>query len=74
MRTVSFAGGDVHLMVRGDVNPLLRRLAQVDVRDLAITTPEIEDVFYRFYEGHEPGDGPGSRETSPLPVPEEVLL
>lgn len=73
VRTVSFAGGDVHLMVRGDVNPLLRRLAQVDVRDLAITTPEIEDVFYRFYEGREAGDGPGSREAPSPSVPEEVL-
>jgi ABC-2 type transport system ATP-binding protein len=86
-RTVSFAGGDVHLMVRGDVNAVLRRLAQVDVRDVAITTPEIEDVFYRFYDDHEPGgDGPGSHEVAAAlsdragaieapgsPVPEEVL-
>jgi ABC-type uncharacterized transport system ATPase subunit len=37
-------------MVKGDANPLLRRLAQLDVRDIAITTPDIEDVFLRFYE------------------------
>ena len=44
---------DVHLMVRGDVNPLLRRIAQLDVHDVSITTPEIEDVFLRFYNGTE---------------------
>ena len=44
---------DVHLMVRVDVNPLLRRIAELDVYDVSITTPEIEDVFLRFYDGTE---------------------
>jgi hypothetical protein len=38
-------------MVRGDVNPLLRRLAGLKVRDVAISTPDVEDLFFRYYEG-----------------------
>ncbi len=49
VRVLSATGRDVHLMVRGDVNPLLRRIATLDVRDVAISTPDIEDVFLRFY-------------------------
>lgn len=49
----SMTARDVHLMVRGDVNPLLRRIAELDVYDVSITTPEIEDVFLRFYDGTE---------------------
>jgi hypothetical protein len=36
-------------MVQGDVNPLLRRLATIDVGDLSIATLEIEDVFLGYY-------------------------
>ena len=49
VRLVSATGPGVHLMIRGDLNPLLRRLASLDVRDLSITTPEIEDVFLGYY-------------------------
>ena len=48
---LSSTGQDVHLMVRGDVNPLLRRLGDLDVRDIAISTPDVEDLFFRYYEG-----------------------
>ena len=51
VRTLAQTGEMLHLMVRGDVNPLLRRIAQLSVRDVSITTPDIEDVFMRFYEG-----------------------
>jgi len=44
-------GRDVHLMVRGDIKPLLQRIAALDVRDVAIATPDIEDVFLGFYNG-----------------------
>lgn len=53
VEVASMTARDVHLMVRGDVNPLLRRIAELDVFDVSITTPEIEDVFLRFYEGTE---------------------
>ena len=46
---VALTGREVHVMVRGDVNPLLGRIAGLDVADVAITTPDIEDVFLRHY-------------------------
>jgi ABC-2 type transport system ATP-binding protein len=49
---VAITGGEVHLMAQGDVNPLLARIASLDVLDIAITTPDVEDLFLRFY--HEP--------------------
>jgi ABC-2 type transport system ATP-binding protein len=59
VRLVSATGPGVHLMIRGDLNPLLRRLATLDVRDLSITTPEIEDVFMGYYgAAGEPADEP----------------
>ena len=48
---LSSTGQDVHLMVRGDVNPLLQRLAELEVRDIAISTPDVEDLFFRYYDG-----------------------
>ena len=48
---LSSTGQDVHVMVRGDVNPLLRRLGELDVRDIAISTPDVEDLFFHYYEG-----------------------
>ena len=53
VRVLAATGQMLHLMVRGDVNPLLRRIAGLRVRDVSITTPDIEDVFMRFYEGSE---------------------
>ncbi len=66
---LSSTGQDVHLMVRGDVNPLLRSLAGLEVRDIAITTPDVEDLFFRYYDGSVAGsDGrsaaPAATETS----------
>jgi ABC-2 type transport system ATP-binding protein len=51
VEVASATARDVHVMVRGDVNPLLRRLATIDVSDIAISTLEIEDVFLRLYAG-----------------------
>jgi ABC-2 type transport system ATP-binding protein len=56
-------GREVHLMVRGDVNPLLARIARQDVRDIAITTPDVEDLFLRYYRADEP-----SRPTEEVPA------
>jgi ABC-2 type transport system ATP-binding protein len=80
VRVVSAEARDVHLMVRGDVNPLLRRLATIEVRDVSIATLEIEDVFLGYYEGTngtrrppgERGDA-ASRVAAPAPksAPEE---
>jgi len=51
VQVVGSSGQDVHLMVRGDVNELLARIARLDVRDITITTPDVEDLFLRYYDG-----------------------
>ena len=53
VEVASASARDVHLMVQGDVNPLLGVLAGLAVRDISITTPEIEDIFLRYYDGSE---------------------
>jgi beta-exotoxin I transport system ATP-binding protein len=46
---VAATGREVQLMVRGDVNPLLARISGLRVLDIAITTPDVEDLFLRYY-------------------------
>jgi ABC-2 type transport system ATP-binding protein len=64
VRVLSSSGRDVHLMVRGDVNPLLDRIAKLQVQDIAITTPDIEDVFLRFYGADGPAPAAEIREVA----------
>jgi ABC-type multidrug transport system ATPase subunit len=49
VEVAAMTGREVHLMVRGDVNPLLDLIAAHDVQDIAITTPDVEDLFLRHY-------------------------
>jgi ABC-2 type transport system ATP-binding protein len=49
VEVVAMTGREVHLMVRGDVNALLERIAEHRVDDIAITTPDVEDLFLRLY-------------------------
>ena len=63
VKVVAITGREVHVMVQGDVNPLLRRIAALEVHDVAITTPDVEDLFLRFY--HEPGREPARSEAAP---------
>jgi ABC-2 type transport system ATP-binding protein len=65
VHVVSAAARDVHLMIRGDVNPLLRRIASLDVHDVSIATPEIEDIFLRFYDGTGPTPTDGGERGQP---------
>jgi ABC-2 type transport system ATP-binding protein len=53
VEVVAMTGREVHLMVRGDVNALLARIAAHRVVDVAITTPDVEDLFLRLYRGDE---------------------
>jgi ABC-2 type transport system ATP-binding protein len=46
---VATNGAQVRLLVRGDLNPLLRRLGSLEVRDMAVTTPDLEEVFLTYY-------------------------
>jgi ABC-2 type transport system ATP-binding protein len=49
VRILASTDREVHLMVRGDVNPLLRAIARLEVSDVSIATPDIEDIFLRHY-------------------------
>jgi ABC-2 type transport system ATP-binding protein len=49
VQVVATTGREVHVMVQGDVNPLLDRIAELEVHDIAITTPDVEDLFLRYY-------------------------
>ncbi len=40
----------IRISVRGDLNPLIRTLAQYDVQDLAIREPSLEDIFLHYYQ------------------------
>ena len=39
------------IFVRGDINPLLRRLAREEIEDLVFPEPELEDIFMSYYRG-----------------------
>ena len=54
----ALTGREAHLMVRGDINPLLERIARHRVADIAITTPDVEDLFLRQYRAEAPGEVP----------------
>jgi ABC-2 type transport system ATP-binding protein len=69
---LSSTGQDVHLMIRGDVNPLLRRLAGLEVRDIAISTPDVEDLFFRYYDGSVAGSEGRTAAATGTETPVEV--
>ncbi len=58
VEVAALTGREVHLMVRGDINPLLARIAAHVVTDIAITTPDVEDLFLRQYREEAPGEVP----------------
>jgi ABC-2 type transport system ATP-binding protein len=72
VEVAAMTGREVHLMVRGDVNPLLDRIAAHDVQDIAITTPDVEDLFLRYYREDDSGATRRSFETGAADR-EEVL-
>lgn len=78
VRVGAVTGREIHLVVQGDVNPLLERIARHRVHDIAITTPDVEDLFLRYYhatpvEGTAPPMPPEAATDAPTErVPEEV--
>jgi ABC-2 type transport system ATP-binding protein len=40
---------EAELLVQGDVNPLLRRLAREEIDNLVFPEPELEDIFMDYY-------------------------
>jgi ABC-2 type transport system ATP-binding protein len=50
VEVVEARGREVRLLVRGDLNGVLARLATLDVSGMAVSTPDLEDVFMTYYE------------------------
>jgi ABC-2 type transport system ATP-binding protein len=69
VEVAAMTGREVHLMVRGDVDPLLDLIAAHRVLDIAITTPDVEDLFLHHYRA-EPGEAGAA--AAPANVVEEV--
>ncbi|MBI2936338.1 MAG: ABC transporter ATP-binding protein [Chloroflexi bacterium] len=42
-------GRRLRLVLRGDINPILRELAKLDLEDLVFEQPHLEDIFLSFY-------------------------
>jgi hypothetical protein len=42
-------GRNIRLLVKGDINPLLRELANLEVEDLIYEQASLEDIFLEFY-------------------------
>ncbi len=55
----------VEIRVGDDINPLIRRLAQEDIRALAIREPQLQDVFFSYYGETATGSGTDSTVTGP---------
>jgi len=43
-------GREIILWIRGDVNPVLRRIAQAEVEHFIFPEPELEDIFLAYYQ------------------------
>jgi ABC-2 type transport system ATP-binding protein len=73
VEVAAMTGREVHLMVQGDVDPLLDRIAAHQVLDIAITTPDVEDLFLRYYrDGAHGAAGAPSAAGTPADDREEV--
>ncbi len=43
-------GSEISLWIRGDVNSVLRRIAQAEVEHFVFPEPELEDIFLTYYQ------------------------
>lgn len=50
LRTSNVAGNQYHAEVTGDLNPVIALLANVQITDLSIREPGLEEMFLTFYE------------------------
>ncbi|MBI4299355.1 MAG: ABC transporter ATP-binding protein [Chloroflexi bacterium] len=46
-------GRDIRLTVKGDINPLLRELAKLEIEDMIFEQTHLEDIFMGFYRQEE---------------------
>ena len=49
-------GRRLKFLVQGDINPVIRALAAVDVEDMSFEQPTLEDVFMDYYRGEDRTD------------------
>ena len=45
------------IWIKGDVNPILRRLAEADIERFVFPEPELEDIFLSYYRAEFPSHG-----------------
>lgn len=50
IKIISHTDGMVTLKVKGDINPVVEKLAKIKVKDLEITHVSLEDIFMEFYQ------------------------
>ena len=51
VQSAAISERSAEMMIRGDVNPLMRRLAKEEIEDLVFPEPELEDIFMSYYRG-----------------------
>ena len=64
VQVVSRNGARWHLSVRGDLNPIVRALAQYDLDDFVMAHPRLEDIFMDYYQQSARGRGRGAVRTA----------
>jgi ABC-2 type transport system ATP-binding protein len=58
VQLISKAGDEIQLMVQGDIRGILERLISLEIRDVTISTPDIEEVFLGYYASSRQADHP----------------
>ncbi|MBK5210977.1 MAG: ABC transporter ATP-binding protein [Coriobacteriia bacterium] len=55
---LSVHGNSAEFIFRGDINDILRKISPIDLTNLTIEEPDLEEIFLHYYEhGEEPEDG-----------------
>ena len=50
MNNVQADNGTVHFFFKGDINTVLRRISALQVTDVTIEEPTLEEIFMHYYE------------------------
>ena len=53
IRDLSTGEKTASFLYNGDINSLLRRLSEGEIRDLSISEPDLEEIFLHYYEKEE---------------------
>ena len=48
-------GKRLRLPIKGDINPVIRELAKLQLEDLVFEQAHLEDIFIEYYRGEEKG-------------------